>query len=191
MKTNKTKINYNTGSNEFHYIRAKRNCYPKNNCCSQNDYNNCYDKCNSNWKPCNNKCDHHDKNCLKPNSFPADCCVASLREALEAIINAIECLANPTFTVNVILFTSNGNSFTIPFSKSNLSNIRITKDSIIFNDLAISLNSIVKIEILSNSVSSSFTNSLLDCLEDITDSCNGNCHNPYLAVDTLIVYIYC
>ena len=161
MKNTKSKSSYNAKSNQFHYIKSCNPCDNKYGC-----------------KTCHNECKPHHDPC-KSESFGADCCVESLRDALMAIMRAVNSMGSTTFSVNVVIYTSSGNSFTIPFSSSNLSNIQITKDSIIFNGQVISLNSIIKIEVLSNSVSSSFSSYLINALNDIASSCS----NPYLAID--------
>ena len=181
MKNTKSKSSYNAKSNQFHYIKSCNPCDNKYGC------KTCHNECKPHHDPCDNKCDcnpchneckpHHDP--CKSESFGADCCVESLRDALMAIMRAVNSMGSTTFSVNVVIYTSSGNSFTIPFSSSNLSNIQITKDSIIYNGQVISLNSIIKIEVLSNSVSSSFSSYLINALNDIASSCS----NPYLAID--------
>ena len=153
MKNTKSKSSYNAKSNQFHYVKSYKNQ-------NFNEINSQQSDCNSYCNPCDNKCDcnpcHNeckpDHDPCKSESFDADCCVESLRDALMAIMSTVNSMGSNTFSVNVVIYTSSGNSFTIPFSSSNLSNIQITKDSIIYNGQVISLNSIIKIEVLSNSV---------------------------------------
>ena len=115
LKNTKSKSSYNAKSNQFHYIKSCDPCDNKYSC-----------------NPCHNECKPHHDPC-KSESFGADSCVESLRDALMAIMRAVNSMGSTTFSVNVVIYTSSGNSFTIPFSSSNLSNIQITKDSIIYN----------------------------------------------------------
>lgn len=154
-------------------------CYmykcPKDIYC--NDYY-CKDKYPDD-KCCNDdKCDHDNKKCEKTDSFPSDCCTDSIREALEIIKEFVNSLGNSS-TLDVVIYTIDGSTSTVTFKSSKRCSVEITDNAIIYNCVAIALNSISKIEILSSSLTESVRNRLLDRLRRLSESCE----NPYLAYD--------
>ena len=136
--------------------------YPEDKCCDDKHHDN-------HW--------NDDKECEKSDSFSSDCCTESIRQALEIIREAVRSLGNSS-TLDVVIYTTDGSYETITFtSRGRL--VKITDDAIIYNCVAISLNSISKIEILTSSLSESFRNRLLNRLNNLSESCE----NPYLAYD--------
>lgn len=158
-------VNFNKCKKEYHYV--KPSCgFSKPSC-----HHNCEDECTLECYPC------HENPCKNPNSFPSDCCTLSMRDALKAIAESVCSSGKSSLVVDVNLYTINGGVYPISFSKSNLCNIEITKEAIVYNCEAISLNSIVRIELLTSSLSSQFKESLLNRLVCLTEACE----NPYLA----------
>ncbi len=144
--------------------------YPDDKCCDKKDH--CCKDEYPNDKDCND-----DKKYKKSNSFPSDCCTETIRQALEIIREAVRSLGNSS-TLDVVIYTTDGSSETITFTSRGRS-VKITDDAIIYNCVAIALNSISKIEILTSSLSENFRNRLLNRLNRLSESCE----NPYLAYD--------
>ena len=142
-------------------------CCCGNNCCCNNC---CGNNCGCNNCGCSNSYDN-----IKSASFIGDCCTQTMRQALEIIK---EVTRGASETLDTVVYTTDGSTFAVRFARSNCPVI-ITDDAVISNSVAIALNSISKIQILTSSLSQSFRSKLLSRLKKLSQMCE----NPYLAYD--------
>lgn len=172
----------NYKSTKKYYIESDKKC-KKSFSCNENYYKEKYEEnyCDNKYKDdycSNNKYCHDDKKCKKSDSFPSDCCTESIRQSLEIIKKFVNYSGNCS-TLDVVIYTIDGSSYPITFASNRRCSVEITDDSIVYNCVAIALNGISKIEILSSSLTESSRNRLLNKLRKLSESCE----NPYLAYD--------
>ncbi len=107
-----------------------------------------------------------------PDKIENNSSLKSIRETLLQIINAVKNIDILGFNVDVDITTINGVLNTINFSKTNINSIELTKTTISYDGLAISLCDIAKITILSSEVSNTpFNAMLLNSIKGIATSC--------------------
>lgn len=152
-------------------------CRPTQGCRPNPPQNPCKDSCNTNapvgfpggYRPIND---------------PSEaCCRASIRAALQAIKDAVYSANIPGFGVSVLITTTNGVTYPIFISASTAFPLVLTKETLVYGNTVIDLDSIARIQIGSGALANPiFTNRLLATLRAITTCNTPGCGYSPLAI---------
>ena len=143
--------------------------------------NNCSSNCNCSSnknKPCADSCNPNTTTTVyyQPFSDPNECCCRnSLIKAFQAIQQAVASVGIPGFGVELLITTITGTTYTVFVSSGTAIPLVVTCEAIVYGNLAINLDDIAKIQILSGLTGNpTFINNLLTLLRNIT-----SCNRPY------------